>query len=790
MQQVSEEVLCHHCGEPCEDLLNFDGHSFCCFGCRAVYELITTASLDQYYQNDQLKAKKVDDRLKNERKYSFLELPEVVSKLYRFEDKEIAMVRLYLSGIHCSSCIYLLEHLPKINSAIIRAEVNFVRKEISLTFRKEEIKLKEVVMLLSSLGYPPDINLDSLDETKKKVSRSSIGLKIAVAGFCFGNSMLISLPEYLDVGFQLEDSFKSLFGWINLGLSLPVLLYSARDYFSNSFKGIQFGYLNIDMPIAIGIITLFVRSVIEIRTGIGPGYMDSLTGLVFFLLIGKWYQGKSYAALAFDRDYTSYFPISATRIAKDGSASTVIIKDLKAGDRIQLHSQELLPADGVILGGVGRLDYSFVTGEAEPVEIAIGQRVFAGGRQIGGSLDVVIEKAVDHSELTQLWNSQSIKKSEPTYRSLIDRVSQYFTIAILILAFASAAYWYVYDPSKVWETMTAVLIVACPCALALAMPFGLGHGMRVMGSWGLYLKNAEVIERLAKIKSIVFDKTGTLTKNNPEHVSYEGLQLSTEEEQIVRSICSNSAHPLSKLVANSLNDQLQKLPLTNFVERVGQGVEATVNGLDVKLGSVDFVGAKAEKITESAVYLRIAGEYKGRYTVASEYREHVFEELSLLKKSHQLHLLSGDNEGQRGRLANYFDSLHFGQRPQDKLNYLRELKGDTLMIGDGLNDAGALNAATVGLAVCEDIHQFSPACDGLLQADAVSNISKTQRFSKSIMSIIVVALIISLTYNVVGLAFAITGHLTPVVSAILMPISSVSVVGFITLAVNVASRRG
>jgi Cu+-exporting ATPase len=789
MLAVSEELLCHHCGEACEDVISFDDHSFCCFGCRAVYELITTASLDQYYQNDQLKAKKVDDRLKSERKYSFLDLPEVVSKLYRYEDKEIAMVKLYIAGIHCSSCIYLLEHLPKINSAIIKGEVNFVRKEVSLTFRKEGITLKEVVILLSSLGYSPQINLDSLDEAKKKVSSSSIGLKIAVAGFCFGNSMLISLPEYLDVGFQLEDTFKSLFGWINLGLSLPVLLYSSSDYFKSSFKGLRYCYLNIDIPIAIGIITLFVRSVIEIITNAGPGYIDSLTGLVFFLLIGKWYQGKSYAALAFDRDYTSYFPISATRISKDGTATIVVIKDLKAGDRIQLHSQELLPADGVIVGGVGRLDYSFVTGEADPVDITTGQRVFAGGRQVGGSLDVVIEKAVDHSELTQLWNSQGIKKSEPTYRSLIDRVSQYFTIAILILAFGSAAYWYAYDPTKVWETMTAVLIVACPCALALAMPFGLGHGMRVMGSWGLYLKNAEVIERLAKIKSIVFDKTGTLTKNNPEHVSYEGSQLSTEDEQIVRSICSNSAHPLSKLVAASINDQLPKLPLTNFNERVGQGVEATVNGIDMKLGSADFVGTKAVNMTESSVYLRIAGEYKGKYIVASEYRDHIFEELSLLKQSHQLHLLSGDNDGQRGRLANYFDSLHFGQRPQDKLSYLREMKGDTLMIGDGLNDAGALNAATVGLAVCEDIHQFSPACDGLLKAENVSSISRTLRFSKSIMNIIIVALVISLTYNVVGLAFAITGHLTPVVSAILMPISSVSVVGFITLAVNVVSRR-
>ncbi len=784
---ITEEIIttCYHCGDECrEDKILFDDKNFCCHGCKAVYELINQSDLRQYYQNADLKAGKVKDLTAIERKYAFLDHPEVVDQLLLFRDNDKAMVRFYLAGIHCSSCIYLLEHLPKLDHRVIRAEVNFIRKEITVTFL-DTISLKGLAVLLASLGYEPTINLESLDDANKVKKRPGIGVKIAIAGFCFGNSMLISLPEYLDAGFQFETTFKSLFGWINLMLALPVVFFAAKDYYKSALAGLKHKYLNIDVPITLGILTLFLRSLFEIISGTGPGYVDSLNGLVFFLLLGKWYQGKSYQALSFERDYKSYFPVSVIKLIA-GREENVMLKDLHPGDEIVLHNLELIPADAVIQKGDARIDYSFVTGEAEPVIKAIGDKVFAGGRQIGGQLTIKLEKAVSNSELTQLWNlDASSDKTDNKYDTLIDKVSQYFTVVILLLAIGTGLYWYFADATKMWDAVAAVLIVACPCALALALPFGLGHGMRILGEKGLYLKNANVIERLSKIKTIVFDKTGTLTKNDPMSVAFVGENLSNASKSLIKTVCANSAHPLSKLVVAHYDDSIEKLPINTFDEQIGKGIIAEVNGQIIKIGSAEWVGLQElVKLQETQVHVSIDGQYFGYFSIQASYRKDIFERLQELKKYVSLHLLSGDNDTEAQHLSPYFDQLHFNQKPKDKLNYIKQFEGKVMMVGDGLNDAGALKAADVGFSVCEDIHQFSPACDALLQAESMTQITKIIKFSKVVMGVVIAALILSFAYNIVGLSFAMTGNLTPVISAILMPVSSITVVGFITLVVN------
>lgn len=783
MSESSTVVKCYHCGDACEsDVIRFDEHSFCCHGCQAVYELIQQSDLQQYYANGDLKAGKVEDQSIIDRKYAYLDAPDVVSKLLRFHDEKQSVVKLYLPGIHCSSCIYLLEHLPKLDPRILRAEVNFIKKEIVVSFLNE-MALREVVVMLATLGYPPLINLENVASPKKSQSTGGLGMKIAVAGFCFGNSMLISLPEYLDADFQIESVFKELFGWINLALALPVFFYAAQDYFKSAWAGITHKYLNIDVPISLGILTLFGRSAFEILTSTGPGYVDSLNGLVFFLLLGKWYQNKSYQALSFERDYKSYFPVSVLRIRKDAE-DYVMLQDLKPGDEIVIHNLELIPADALVVSGSGNIDYSFVTGESEPVSKQVGERVFAGGRQKGGQLHLLLEKAVDNSELTQIWND-SEAHSNRKYETLIDKVSQYFTLIIIALALGTGTYWYVVDTTKMWDVVAAVLIVACPCALALALPFALGHGMRMMGRKGVYLKNAPVIERLASIRELVFDKTGTLTRNSSDGIRFVGKELDETIKSYVKTITSNSAHPLSKLISRHYDDSVKKLALDLFHEEIGKGVQAQVGGETVKLGSSEWMGIEEESHSkETRVHLRVGADYKGYFRIKSGYRQGIFEALRLLKRRFKLHLLSGDNASERENLSPYFDELHFHQKPADKYAYVKDLNTETLMIGDGLNDAGALKTASVGFAVCEDVHQFSPACDALIEADSLDQVQSVLSFSKWVMRVVIAAFVISFAYNIVGLSFAVTGNLTPVVSAILMPLSSVTVVGFITLAVS------
>ncbi|WP_436516627.1 heavy metal translocating P-type ATPase [Ekhidna sp. To15] len=783
----AEKLSCHHCGDACDDSIQSETYNFCCYGCKAVYELLSQSNLTQYYSETSLENKSLSE-IKAERKFVFLDNEDIQRQLLKFKSEEVSVVKLFLPGIHCSSCIYLLEHLPKIEPSILRAEVNFVKREIIVTFDHNQRSLKDLAVLLSQLGYPPGISLDSLDKTKKEVSKSNIGTKIAVAGFCFGNAMLMSMPEYLDRNFLLTDDFKTVFNWINFVLAFPILLYSASDYFQKAWKGIRYNNLNIDVPIALGILTLFGRSAYEIISGTGMGYVDSLAGLVFFLLIGKWYQGKTYQALAFDRDFTSYFPVSVT-CKVDEEEIQRPLKELKKGDLVVIHNDELIPADGILKQGKGNIDYSFVTGESKRERRETSQQVYAGGRQKGGELIIELTETVNNSELTRIWNSVSFKKQRGNdLHTWVDKIGKYFTVIIILLAVGTGIYWWLNDPSLIWNSMTAVLIVACPCALALVLPFAYGHAMRKLGKEGLYLKNAEVIESMAKVDSVVFDKTGTLTAMQAG-LEYSGDVVDGIEMASLKSAMGNSAHPLSRLIHNELPD-CEKLPITQFNEETGKGFEAMVNGMQVKVGSAEYLQVNDERssINESQVFLKV-GKKKGTFTIKSTYRKGIFEMIKQLGKSYMLTLLSGDNNAEKSKLEPYFDELRFKQSPMDKLEYLQSENLNSLMVGDGLNDAGALKEAAVGIAISEDIHQFSPACDGILSSNNVTLLPTILSFSKSVIRVVFIAFGISFLYNIVGLSFAMTGHLTPLVSAVLMPISSVTVVGFITLLIGWLGRK-
>ncbi|MCF6361357.1 MAG: heavy metal translocating P-type ATPase metal-binding domain-containing protein, partial [Cyclobacteriaceae bacterium] len=511
LKNTSDSIpACYHCGEICEDeVIEFDAKPFCCNGCKMVYEILDENDLCNYYDLENSPGTNLKNRNYDE-KFAYLENEEIKKQLLNFSSDNLNKIVFTVPSIHCSSCIWLLEHLDRLREGVLHSRVNFVRKEVALDYDPSQISLKTVVELLSTLGYEPEINLQNASKSKSKKENRKLYLQIGVAGFAFGNIMMLSFPEYF--GFEgLDDSVRAFITYINILISLPVVFYSANSYFISAYKGLKQKYINIDVPIAIGVIALFLRSLYEILIQSGPGYLDSLAGLIFFLLIGKWFQSRTYESLSFERDYKSYFPIAVTRVSENGS-EMVQITDLKQGDVIEVRNQEIIPGDAELISESASIDYSFVTGEAEAIRKSQGDYIYAGGRQVGSTVRLQIKKAVSQSYLTQLWNNEAFKE-ENTYDSLIDRISKYFTFAVLLIALVSAIYWYFNDPSHILNSFTAVLIVACPCALSLATPFTLGNAMTILGKHKLYLKHMKVLENLWSINSIVFDKTGTLTKN-------------------------------------------------------------------------------------------------------------------------------------------------------------------------------------------------------------------------------------------------------------------------------------
>ena len=785
---------CFHCGLDIikEEEIVFDEKKFCCNGCKTVYEIFSLNDMTCYYDFEKSPGATPLD-IKG--KYDFLDNEGIVSKLLEFQEDKTAIVSLNIPHIHCSSCIWILENLQRLQKGISTSQVNFPEKKVRITYNPEMVSLKTIVHLLSSIGYEPYISLENYETGKNNVDRS-LTYKLGLAFFCFGNIMLLSFPEYFEVKEYWLDNYRPFFRWLIFALSLPSFLYSASGYYVSAYKSIKSGMLNIDIPIALGIIIFFIRSTFDIIMDYGSGFFDSLTGLIFFMLLGKMFQIKTYSFLSFERDFKSYFPIAITKINADASEESVPVYDIQKGDRLLIRNQELIPVDGILMSEKAEIDYSFVTGEAIPITKKSGDKVFAGGKQMGKVIEMQVLHSVSQSYLTQLWSNDVFQKEvEQKHKSITDTISRYFTPILLLIAFAGFGYWIFIDANTAFNVFTAVLIVACPCALALTAPFTMGNVLRILGKKKFYLKNALVIEQLAKVDTIVFDKTGTITTNKKSNISFEGKELSEENLILVKNVLRASNHPLSRMLYDFLPES-RRYKISDFGEITGKGIQAEIEGNQIQIGSALFVGKTEESnIQQTSVHIKINEVYCGKYIFNNQYREGLAALFEQLSRNYQIKVLSGDNEGERSTLESLLPKqteLVFNQKPEQKLEFIKKLQQEgknVMMVGDGLNDAGALAQSNIGISISENVNVFSPACDAILDAGEFKKLNYFLKLSQKSITTIKMSFGLSLLYNVVGLSFAITGKLDPLVAAIIMPLSTVTIVSFVTIMSNFYARR-
>ena len=786
---------CFHCGQEIEkERISLDNKIFCCNGCKSVYEILNINDLGNFYElNKRSGIRPNDDNISQ---FDYLDTQEIFDKVTDFSEGNTSLVTFKIPVIHCSSCIWLLESLHTLNPNINYSQVNFTRKNVQISFNHNELKLSELAKFLSNLGYKPVINLETAEKKEEFLDKTLV-IKLAIAGFAFGNGMFFSYPEYAGEVMGTTDfwmdKYKPLFRFLMFLLATPVVFYSASDYFKSAWFGLKNKIVNIDVPIVLGILMLYGRSIYETLTNYGAGYFDTLCGLLFFMLLGKLFQKRTYSALSYDRDYKSFYPIAVTKVDFNGKQDNILLSDLKIGDRIMVRNQEIIPVDAVLINGEGNIDNSFITGESASIPKKAGDKIFAGGKQIGSALELEVIKTVNQSYLTQLWNKEAFKKYETGLDNLTNEISKYFTFIILGITLLAGIYWYQIDFEKMFQVVSAILIVACPCALALSTPFTMGHIMRILGRNKMYVKDAHTIEKMAKIDALVFDKTGTITYNKKANISFEGKEIAEFDLKNIKSLLKNSNHPLSKSLYEFLEVEDEYLPIENFKETAGKGYEATVRGKVYKIGSAKFTHQEAKSL-ETAVYIERDGEFLGKFIFKNEYRDGLAEMAKELK-DYKIHVLSGDNSSEEKTLKNLIPNItemRFSQSPEDKLEYIKSLQDQgkkVAMLGDGLNDAGALKQSNIGIAIADDTNSFTPSSDVIMNGGVLTKLHDYFALTKDAMIIVKLTFGISFLYNVVGLTAAVLGEMSPLFAAILMPLSSISVVAFTSLSTWLRSRK-
>lgn len=781
---VKEEISCFHCGDHCYvKTIKQDEKNFCCEGCKTVYNILQQGNLCTYYdlnKNPGIKGNGIIDK----DRFAFLDEEKIKTELLNFKDQNEERILLFIPQIHCSSCLYLLEHLSDLHAGILATEVNFTHKELLLIYEPQKISLRELVHLLSNLGYEPQLNKGRVQNgapIKSNFNQKQLQA-LGVAGACFVGIMMLSLPEYVSGGKLFSASLQKFFPWANFLLALPAVFISSQVFFTSAIKALYKKHVNTDTPIAIAILVTFIFSVYQLILKEANAYFDSLCGLIFFMLLGRWIQERTYKLIQHERNFVSFFPIAFTKIGKDKKHENIALKEIKFADEIIIYPNDIIPVDGIITAGDAEIDYSFVTGESKAIFKEVSDIVYAGGKLLNQKIIVYALKEPSQSYLTSLWNNASAKhkKAKPKYA---DNLSAYFTIFVFIVAVLTAIFWLWKNPSNAIWSFASILIVACPCAILLAETFTKGNILRHLSRLEIFVKNARVLDTLAEVDFIVMDKTGTLTDAKLHDISYNGRQLTEEEKNIIFQMTIQSRHPYSQAIAQYLNADIIDENI-NINEIAGKGLECFYKNNYVRLGSESFVLNQAmEGVKDSAeVFLSINMEFAGIFKVKNYYRKHLAKSFKTLSKNYESSILSGDNDAEKNNLKKLFSSeiaLLFQHNPQQKQQYIQNLqdRGHTaLMIGDGLNDNGALQQADCGIVICEKGNNFFPGGDILMSATSFYLLPNILALTKKIKPIIYSSFALSLIYNFTGIFFAMQAKLNPMIAAILMPASSITII--------------
>ena len=798
-----QSTACTHCGLPVPVAMHRadEATQFCCHGCAAVYDAIQNHGLGDYYSFREVSQTPVDADAA--RRFEDFDADSFRERYCHTTSDGLSTVELALGGVHCAACVWLVEKTSHIVPGVIETHLNLRRGLVRIVWDDSVVALSAIARQLGSFGYVPRAMSAHAVQSMRRDEDRRFLIRCAASGAIAGNVMLIAFALYGGMFHGMEAGHANLFRWTSLVLTVISLVWPGRLFFTSAWHAIRTRTAHMDIPIAIGLTAGSIWSIVATIRGTDDVYFDAVTVLIFLLLVGRWIQIRQQRESTHAVEMLFSMTPRHVRVIDDGLETERGVETLVAGEQVIIDAGETIPADGVVAEGTSTLDLAWLTGESEPSPAAPGTPVYAGSTNQAARLIVTVERTGDTTRAGRLMRlvEEHAQRRAPLVR-LADRIAGVFAIVVLALAAITVLVWWPFDPSHGVRNAMALLIITCPCALGLATPLAVVAAVGRAAGRGILIKGGDVIEAVSSKHGTAFlDKTGTITEGSMTVHEWHG---DAALRPLVAAVESTSRHPIAVALAAG-HDATVNIESTEFMN---DGVRSVAGGRALLVGSKSCmersdvvipewarrVASDAGDDMRTSVFVAEGNVVRAVASIGDRLRPDAADSIARLTQfGWRVAILSGDRPDIVARIGRHAgideEDCHGGLSPEEKLRRVEAAKvdGPVMMVGDGVNDAAALTAATIGVAVHGGAEASLLSSDVYLSRDGLGALPEIIEGSVRTIHVIRRGLAVSLGYNVVGSTLAIAGFINPVVAAILMPLSSLTV---ITLALRARTFGG
>ena len=786
-------VKCTHCHlefdekvmikEPDDPELNF-----CCNGCQGVYHLLKDDGLDSFY--DKLGNNTISPPIESHNDLNRFDLETFEKRYVKTTIDGFKKVDLIIEGIHCAACVWLNEKILYKTDGVIEANINFTNYKAKIVWDDEKIKLSQIISKIQSIGYNAYPYDQTISEEKATKNKRDYFIKMMVAVFASVNIMMLSVAKYAGFFTGIDDDILKLVHTGEFILTTPVLFYSGSIFFKGAYYGLKNRIINMDFLVIAGASLIYIYSLFILFGASGHSYFDSATMIITFVLVGKYLEviGKKGAVDTLDK-IKSQLPTDATIIV-DGVKKVVSLEEIKVDDIVEIKTGEKASIDGLIISGESQFDESSISGESLLVTKNIGDKIISGTINLDSVIRYKATTDYEHSTLNNIVNIiEDSLSSKSDIENTANELSKHFSITILSVALFSFIGWYFYNGNfeNALVISISVIIIACPCALALATPIASLIGVSWLAKKGILFKEAKYIETFAKASTLILDKTGTITKGNLSVVN--NPKIDDEEINILYSLVDSSTHPISCAIKKYLEDTYQNISslcLTDIKTISAKGLSASFNDKILLGGNsllMDENNLECNHNDYSVFHFAYDGKLVATFELEDEIKDDAKQIISYLQSENiKVFMCTGDNEKVASKVANAVGIKDYkaNMNPIQKAQFIAELKENeniVIMAGDGVNDAPALAKADIAMAMGNGADIAISVSDVVILNNSLEALKESFRISKRTYNFIKQNLGISLVYNIVTIPLAVAGYVIPLVAALSMSLSSLIVVG-------------